>query len=199
MGTDKIIIILTALVAVVSIGSEVYRRHAGKVLSNRILEALYSGDLSTFDQLMDSKRAKRLIPLFNRKFLLLNKSLLQGERRPILAQLEEFEQVRMSDVQKASVYAKAFFYFLSCEDKKNTTKYYHLLKENKAYEDQKNLERIYDTYALKGYRYLEETKAEAEGNPFLLSMVADMYLNQGDQENARKYAELVRECQEKTS
>lgn len=88
------------------------------------------------------------------------------------------------------------YYFLSCGDKKNTTKYYKLLKENKAFKDEKDLERIYDTYILKGCRYLEETKEEAEGDPFLLAMVADMYSNRGDRENMQKYADMARECAE---
>ena len=73
-----------------------------------------------------------------------------------------------------------------------STKYYHLLKENKTFQDHKNLERIYDTYILKGYRYLEEVETEAGEDPFLLSMTADMYLNKGDQENFQKYGDLAR-------
>ena len=111
-------------------------------------------------------------------------------------QLQEFEKETMSDVQKVAVHSKAFYYFLSCGDKKNTTKYYKLLKENKAFKDEKDLERIYDTYILKGCRYLEETKEEAEGDPFLLAMVADMYSNRGDRENMQKYADMARECAE---
>ena len=66
------------------------------------------------------------------------------------------------------------------------------MKENKAFQEQKNLERIYDTYVLKGYRYLEEVEAEAGEDPFLLSMTADMYLNKGDRENFQKYGDLAR-------
>ena len=196
METDKLITILFVVALVISIGSEIYRRRAGKTLSNKLLEALYTEKFDVFDQLIAEKRTQRLISLFNRKFLLLNKSLLKGDHHQVMDQLQEFEKETMSDVQKVAVHSKAFYYFLSCGDKKNTTKYYKLLKENKAFKDEKDLERIYDTYILQGCRYLEETKEEAEGDPFLLAMVADMYSNRGDRENMQKYADMARECAE---
>ena len=196
METDKLITILFVVALVISIGSEIYRRRAGKTLSNKLLEALYTEKFDVFDQLIAEKRTQRLISLFNRKILLLNKSLLKGDHHQVMDQLQEFEKETMSDVQKVAVHSKAFYYFLSCGDKKNTTKYYKLLKENKAFKDEKDLERIYDTYILKGCRYLEETKEEAEGDPFLLAMVADMYSNRGDRENMQKYADMARECAE---
>ena len=159
METDKLITILFVVALVISIGSEIYRRRAGKTLSNKLLEALYTEKFDVFDQLIAEKRTQRLISLFNRKFLLLNKSLLKGDHHQVMDQLQEFEKETMSDVQKVAVHSKAFYYFLSCGDKKNTTKYYKLLKENKAFKDEKDLERIYDTYILKGCRYLEIGRA----------------------------------------
>ena len=75
METDKLITILFVVALVISIGSEIYRRRAGKTLSNKLLEALYTEKFDVFDQLIAEKRTQRLISLFNRKFLLLNKSL----------------------------------------------------------------------------------------------------------------------------
>lgn len=192
METNKIIIFVTAVLIVISVMWEIYKKRMGKKVSNQLLEALYSGEFDVFDRLLADKRTQRMIPLFNREFLKLNKVLLQGDRRQVTEKLKEFDAAAMSREQAAAVHSKAFYFFLSCEDKKNATKYYHLLKENKTFQDHKNLERIYDTYILKGYRYLEEVEAEAGEDPFLLSMTADMYLNKGDRENFQKYGDLAR-------
>ena len=163
METDKLITILFVVALVISIGSEIYRRRAGKTLSNKLLEALYTEKFDVFDQLIAEKRTQRLISLFNRKFLLLNKSLLKGDHHQVMDQLQEFEKETMSDVQKVAVHSKAFYYFLSCGDKKNTTKYYKLLKENKAFKDEKDLERYRKTHT--GEFTLQRYKGLGEMDP----------------------------------
>ena len=112
----------------------------------------------------------------------------------------------MNKLQKEALYKRGFYYFLSEEDKENTRVYYDLLKDLNI-RDQETLDVMYDTYILKGYKYLDQiqkqcNEAEGDGKMALYALLSDMYHNKGDEDKAREYENLIadigEEIKEKT-
>ena len=59
------------------------------------------------------------------------------------------------------------------------------------------VERLYDTYVLGGFKYLQQTEeaweqASENMKPTLEALLAKMYENKGDIKHAEKYTELLK-------
>ena len=192
-------IVLLVITVVLLVGNELFRRIAEKKITDKLTKLFLEGDFDALDKELDKKLTRYLVPPFNLDYLRLNEALAKGKKKEIDAQFEHFEHVRLNNNQKQLIDSNAFYYYVGNKDEKNARKYYERINASGlADEDKKVYSRLYDTYILKGYRYLEETEKELleakekEKAP-LEALLAVMYENKGDKEKAQAYYRKVEE------
>lgn len=168
-----------------------------KKLLDELAELLMSGRLDEFDQIANTKKAKRLIRPFNLDFMKLNGAIMKGNKEEIEACLDRFENVRLNTEQKSAVYNRAFYYYLTNAETEKAETYYKRIAENRKEDLNDEVERLYDTYVLGGFKYLQQTEeaweqASENMKPTLEALLAKMYENKGDIKQAEKYTELLK-------
>lgn len=162
---------------------------------NDLVTLLQAENYEEFDKMMESKMVMILFPPFNLDYLRLNSAILRNDEKMILDCFKVFDKHRLNTKQAQEVYMKGFNYFITIENY-DLAKYY-LDKINELDNEQMKYEvnRIYDIYALKGYKYLDDMLEETDNlddmykgvNEFLISL---MYENKGDKQKAREYHNL---------
>lgn len=197
---QKLLIVLIVAIFIVNLGFQIFQKNKQNDLLNRLSECLAKKRFDEFDELIDSKQARRSFPVYNRNFLKLNKAFLLEDKKEIAEAFDSFKGLPMNAVQKEALYEKAFYYYLSLKDKENTRAYYDLLKDLNV-KDQEMLDVMYDTYILDGYRYLDQIEKqchEADDTEKIgyCALLADMYCNKGDQNKVKEYEDLLKQLSE---
>ena len=194
-----ITIVLLVITAVLIIGNELFRKIGEKKVTDKLTKLFLKGDFDALDKELDKKLTKYLVHPFNLDYLRLNAALAKGKKKEIDAQFEHFDQVRLNNDQKQLIDSNAFYYYVGNKDEKNAKKYYNRIMESGLLdEDKKVFSRLYDTYILKGFQYLEETEkelseAEEKEKAPLEALLAVMYENKGDKKKAQEYYSKVEE------
>lgn len=196
----KILIAIVAVIFVADMGLQFYQNKKRNSLFEQLSSFLAKKDFVSFDELIDSSETKKLFPVYNIAFLKLNEAMLKEDKKAIDQAFDSFD-MRMNNAQKEALYKKGFYYYLGLEDRAKTRVYYDLLKELKV-KDEKMLDVMYDTYIDKGYQFLEDVKTLAdqmkdEQKMPYYALLADMYRNKGDEDEAKKYEKLLAEQTEK--
>ena len=196
----KILIAIVAVIFVADMGLQFYQNKKRNSLFEQLSSFLAKKDFVSFDELIDSSETKKLFPVYNIAFLKLNEAMLKEDKKAIDQAFDSFD-MRMNNAQKEALYKKGFYYYLGLEDRAKTRVYYDLLKELKV-KDEKMLDVMYDTYIDKGYQFLEDVKTlvdqmkDEQKMPYY-ALLADMYRNKGDEDEAKKYEKLLAEQTEK--
>ncbi len=202
----KLMIAMIAVVFVADFGLQFYQRKKRNKTLEKLTDLLAQKDFAAFDELVDAPETRKQFPIYNLNFLKLNEAFLKEDKKQIRKAFESFNGLRMNKLQKEALYKRGFYYFLSEEDKENTRVYYDLLKDLNI-RDQETLDVMYDTYILKGYKYLDQIQkqcdeAEGDGKMAFYALLSDMYHNKGDEDKAREYENLIadigEEIKEKT-
>ena len=180
------------------IGYYYYASIRGRLILNKLSEYLIYRDFREFDDLAYSRQAEKYIKPFNLDFIKMNRDILGEDKKAADSWLEYFQKVNMNERQKETVYLRMYYYFLTTGTFDKAEECYHQLCSVKYITDRKNLMRTYDTYVKKGFRYLKETEEELLSAPgqnktALEALLADMYVNAGDEKNAEKYRKTVQE------
>ena len=196
----KILIAIVAVIFVADMGLQFYQNKKRNSLFEQLSSFLAKKDYASFDKLIDSSETKKLFPVYNIAFLKLNEAMLKEDKKAIDQAFDSFD-MRMNNAQKEALYKKGFYYYLGLEDRTKTRVYYDLLKELKV-KDEKMLDVMYDTYIDKGYKFLEDVKTLAdqmkdEQKMPYYALLADMYRNKGDEDEAKKHEKLLAEQTEK--
>ncbi len=196
----KILIAIVAVIFVADMGLQFYQNKKRNSLFEQLSSFLAKKDFVSFDELIDSSETKKLFPVYNIAFLKLNEAMLKEDKKAIDQAFDSFD-MRMNNAQKEALYKKGFYYYLGLEDRAKTRVYYNLLKELKV-KDEKMLDVMYDTYIDKGHQFLEDVKTLAdqmkdEQKMPYYALLADMYRNKGDEDEAKKYEKLLAEQTEK--
>lgn len=196
----KILIAIVAVIFIADMGLQFYQNKKRNSLFEQLSSFLAKKDYASFDKLIDSSETKKLFPVYNIAFLKLNEAMLKEDKKAIDQAFDSFD-MRMNNAQKEALYKKGFYYYLGLEDRTKTRTYYDLLKELKV-KDEKMLDVMYDTYIDKGYKFLEDVKTLAdqmkdEQKMPYYALLADMYRNKGDEDEAKKYEKLLAEQTEK--
>lgn len=189
----KALLIIMGILFIFSIAYEVFNKNKTKNYLDQLSEYLMKQDYDKFDELIEDDKIKRNIPIYNRNFLKLNEALMRQDDSRCEELFKTFDSLRMSDTQKVAIYSNGFYYYMNKNNNDEATKYFNLLKQTNQYKNNHVYDRIYDTYILKGYKFLEETEQLAKDNPKLLMLVADMYRNKGDDKKADEYEMLTKE------
>ena len=196
----KVMIAIIVVIFAADILWQLYQNWKRDELLKRLDTYLGNKDYASFDELIDSKEVRRYFPAFNTAFMKLNEAMYKEDMKQIETAFDSFK-MPMNKAQKEALYKKGFYYYLSIEDKEKTAYYYELLKEL-GVKDQQSLDMMYDTYILKGYRYLDQITehikdfSEEKQMPFF-ALLSDMYRNKGDNKKADEYEKKVMEYTEK--
>ena len=183
-------VLITAAVIVIF---AVIRRLASRYFTKKLTEFIVKNDSASFDEQIGKWYAKLFLSPFNMDYLKLNSYLIRGNDRLIKEMFERFDNVRLTDNQKRTVYTHAFSYFVDQDDKAKAKKYYELLMPlTHDVAVRKSISRLYDVYVEEGYKYLDETiaeldKADDAQKANLNSLISLMYKNKGDNKAAEKY------------
>jgi len=189
-------IIIVLLIVVILVASVLYERKRSDK-RNRILQELasllYQEKYSEYENLL--KNNSTLFPPFNYTYLLFNEAISKGDTETVKEKLEMFKNNNMNTSQKEAVYPQAFNYFMNIDEYKKAEEYLNLIKELDNEDLIKRCEIMYDTFALNGFKYLDELEnnfdnlndREKLSSAYMLSR---MYLNKGDKEKAEEYEKI---------
>ena len=196
----KTIIIFIAVLFVLDLLLQLYRGWKRNDLFTQLSRYLADKDFAAFDELLASPQTKRVLPPFNIAFLKLNEALILEDEKMTDESFDSFNMT-MTKSQKEVLYKRGFYYYLDKRNKDKTDHYYELLRQMNV-ADLQTLDVMYDTYILKGSKYLDiirnaaEKAGEKEKMPYY-SLLTDIYQNIGDKDKEKEYRKIVKDYTDK--
>ncbi len=189
---------IIAIVVVIAIGIAVTLAVVKKNISHKIVMAVESGNHDDFNLILDKKITKFLFPAAYLDSLRLNEAMIRNDVNEIDRLLEKLNKIKLSEKDKEKIYTQAYNYYLSVKSYKKCGIWHDKIMELKNDRLINEIDKSYNIYVEKGYKYLDEMLSELEYmeennrgiNEFLISL---MYKNKGDKQNAAKYEKLSRE------
>ncbi|MBQ6125631.1 MAG: hypothetical protein IJI77_01220 [Erysipelotrichaceae bacterium] len=196
----KTIIIFIAVLFVLDLLLQLYRGWKRNDLFTQLSRYLADKDFAAFDELLASPQTKRVLPPFNIAFLKLNEALILEDEKMTDESFDSFNMT-MTKSQKEVLYKRGFYYYLDKRNKDKTDHYYELLRQMNV-ADLQTLDVMYDTYILKGSKYLDiirnaAEKAGEKGKMPYYSLLADIYQNIGDKDKEKEYRKIVKDYTDK--
>lgn len=194
---ENMLYIVAGLFAL-SIVVEVLLSSMKKKASNQLITLLMNHDYEAFDRLINEKRTKFFVPVFNSLMLQFHKATARQDNEELAIVLKKLHAIKMDKHQKIFFYSKAFSYFIANKDEKNVERYYRLISECEESQAKNYVNMVYDTVIQRGYRYIEDAKhllekANEEDKQNILLLIAHMYENKGDKVHAKEYYGFVSE------
>lgn len=191
---NNLTILTVILVVVVFIFSMLMSYFKRKVYL-KLVSYIEKKNFEDFDIEISKWYIQFLFPQFNVEYMQLNSAILRNNPKMVEDSFAIFDKRHLNKKQKEAVYMMAFNYYISLEKYSNAKKYVDLINEIDNVQMKKEVNRIYDIYALNGYKYLDEMIEEVNMmedtykgvNEFLISL---MYENKGDKDKAEEFKKL---------
>ena len=158
----------------------------------QLVHYLEQQDFIKFDDEIQRWFIKFLFSQFNIELLRLKSAILRNDPEMIENCFDTFHHRHLNKKQKETIWITAFNYYISLENYAGAKRYVDLINETDNDQMKKEVNRIYDIYALKGFRFLEEMLSEVEKMDDTYKgvhefLIARMYENKGDQKKADEY------------
>ncbi len=193
MNIYLIITIVVVLVLVISLPL------GRRMVVNSVENSLLQENFDKFDKQIKRWYIKIFIQPFNVDFLKLNRAILSEDKEMTDEMFEHFDHVNLNEDQKEQVYYRGFQYYVTEGNRKMSDKYYDLIKDLSNEDLINYVDRLYDVYVRKGWKYLDEMIDEVQEDDGLTkdeqlehySMISTMYDNKGDKKNADKYMDII--------
>lgn len=168
-----------------------------KNISNKLTSLLMEYRFDELDALLNKKTTKYFVKAYNYYYLKFNKAVIQRNNGEVNECIEILEKTKSSKEQKAALYSKEFYYYLSIDDKEKARIAYENYKENST-DELLDIDIMYDTFVLGNSTYLERTlkaykNASKEKLPDLDLLLSEMYKNKNKKTEADKYSRLAQE------
>lgn len=188
---DEMIYIVAGLF-IISIIIEVVLSSMKKKTANRLLVLLMHKDYDAFDRMINEKKTKFFVPVFNSLMLQLHKSIIVNDKDEITSIIDKLEHTKMNKNQLIFFYSKVFSYFITENDYAQIEKYYQLISACEESPAKKYADMVYDTLVKHGYTYMEDAKlmlekANQEDQRNIRILIGNMYENMGDIDHAKEY------------
>ncbi len=197
--SKQTLIIIMVIAFVVSLLIDTYLKKKREDYTSYIVKLVTNGDFDQFDQEINSDKAKKLIPPANMDMLKFNVYIMRGKQKEVEELFDSFENKRLSNDAKLTIYTRALGYFITTHDGARCKKCYDVIMDlpNNA-SVKKSTECVYEIMVEKKTNRLDElleslkqdTSTQKYVDEFLIS---EIYTNLNDEENAKKYAELAKE------
>lgn len=189
---------IIAIVVVIAIAVAVLLAVIKKNISHKIILAVENGDHNEFNSILKKKLTKFLFPAAYLDSLRLNEAMMRNDVNEIDRILEKMNKIKLSEKDKEKIYTQAYNYYLSVKSYKKCGIWHDKIKELKNDRIINEIDKSYNIYVEKGYKYLDEMLEELEDiepenrgvNEFLISL---MYKNKNDKANASKFEKLSKE------
>ncbi len=189
---------IIAIVVVIAIAIAVSLAVIKKNISHKIVLAVESGNHELFNAILEKKITKFLFPAAYLDSLRLNEAMMRNDVNEIDRLLDKLNKIKLSEKDKEKIYSQAYNYYLSVKSYKKCTIWHDKIKELKNDRLIAEIDKSYNIYVEKGYKYLDEMLEELDNmepanrgvNEFLISL---MYKNKKDNVNTAKYEKLSRE------
>ena len=186
-----IVIIFIFIAIIIAIAFNLKKRS----LYNQLVEYAASKRFKEFDALIETKMSRFLFNPFSIDYLKLNKEILANDTKAIDKMFTSITGHRLNLKQKQEIYSKGFNDNIGIENYAKAKEFLDLVHTLNNAQMDREMDRIYDIYALKGYKYLDEILEETSEMPdtykgvneFLISL---MYENKGDKKKAAEYRKL---------
>ncbi len=197
--SKQTLIIIMAIAFVASLLIDTYLKKKREDYTSYIVKLVTTGDFDQFDQEISSDKAKKLIPPANMDMLKFNVYIMRGKQKEVEELFDSFENKRLSDDAKLTIYTRALGYFITTHDEARCKKCYEIilnLPNNNSVKESTTC--VYEIMVEKKTNRLNElleslehdTSTQKYIDEFLIS---EIYTNLNDEENAKKYAELAKE------
>lgn len=195
----SIALIVFLVVFIGSIVFDSYMRKKRNAYADHIVKLVASGKFDEFDKEINSDEAKKNIPPANIDILKFNVALICNKQDEVIKIFDSFNNKRLSNDAKLTIYSRALGYFISINDiERCKVCYEKIMALPKNEQTKASVQRVYDIMVEKKTNYLNELLKEVESledsqkylDEFLIS---EIYTNLNDVENANKYAELAKD------
>ncbi|MBR2792591.1 MAG: hypothetical protein IKE12_08030 [Erysipelotrichaceae bacterium] len=193
----------TIIIFAITIALEVGFYFLKRYYVNKLANVLVNGNSQEFERLVQNRFVRYIVPPFNREYMELNNYIATGNDKKTREMFETFRTRTLNNAQKKAVDVQGFNFYLTSKDASNTR--YYLDELGKLDMDEKNMttmKRLYSIIIENDRKMLDRIVEETErmtgeeklDNQLLLAQV---YANLDDKENAEKYLLLVKEGAEK--
>ncbi|MBE6104379.1 MAG: hypothetical protein E7193_05745 [Erysipelotrichaceae bacterium] len=193
----------TLIIFVITIALEIAFYFLKRYYINKLANALVNGNSEEFERLIHNRFVRYIVPPFNREYMELNNYIATGNDKKTREMFETFRTRTLNNAQKKAVDLQGFNFYLTSKDASNTR--YYLDELGKLDIDEKNMttmKRLYSIIIENDRKMLDRIVEETErmtGDEKLDNqlLLAQVYANLDDKENAEKYLLLVKEGAEK--
>ncbi len=198
MSTQTLIIIM-ALAFIASLLFDTYLKKKREDYTSYIVKLVTEGNFEQFDQEINSSKASRLIPPMNMDMLKFNVYIMRGMQKEVEDLFDSFENKRLSNDAKLTIYTRALGYFITTHDQNRCKKCYDIIMDLPNNDSvKKSTEVVYEIMVEKKTDRLNELLEELEKDSSTQKyidefLISEIYTNLNDEENAKKYADLAKE------
>ncbi len=198
MSTQTLIIIM-AIAFIASLLFDTYLKKKREDYTSYIVKLVTEGNFEQFDQEINSSKASRLIPPMNMDMLKFNVYIMRGKQKEVEDLFDSFENKRLSNDAKLTIYTRALGYFITTHDQNRCKKCYDIIMNLPNNDSvKKSTEVVYEIMVEKKTDRLNELLEELEKDSSTQKyidefLISEIYTNLNDEENAKKYADLAKE------
>lgn len=185
-------LLIFIILIIITAGSELMITNS---ITNRLTTYILNSENEKYIELRNKKLTVTFLPVFNLLYMDLSKAIKDVDIDGAKELLNSLTKIKLNKNQKASVYTRAFFFYLSINENDTANKYYTLLKKNEIKTDF-NIEVSYDVFINKGYKYIEKLeelfdKSNDYEKVRIASILANAYENKQDKKNQNKYLKFI--------
>lgn len=185
-------LLIFIILIIITAGSELIITNS---ITNRLTTYILNSENEKYIELRNKKLTITFLPVFNLLYMDLSKAIKDVDIDGAKEVLNSLTKIKLNKNQKASVYTRAFYFYLSINENDIANKYYTLLKKNEIKTDF-NIEVSYDVFINKGYKYIEKLeelfdKSNDYEKVRIASILANAYENKQDKKNQNKYLKFI--------
>lgn len=141
---------------VASIFISIYFKKKRKKFESILFQKLINKDYFSFDKMIQSKTAKKIIPPFDLLLLSFNSYILRKNYSKLNSIFDRSAHIYMSNKQKIRFYGQALQFFAEKKDYKRSKICYQKIQSIKGYEHSKGvLNELYEVMILNNVKYIK--------------------------------------------
>ena len=187
-----LIVILVIMLIMTLVHDHQTKKKKDAVLT-QLSQALLKRDFKSYYQIIEDHH--QLFSSYNQIMMILQADIMQDHLKEVKKKTKQLSHEKLTKKQKQMLYNILFNYFMTKEEYRYAKACLNKLYETKNVELVHDCEIMYDTFALKGYEYLDEVidllpaleDSKRYHSEYLLS---EMYKNKGDMVKSKEYQDL---------
>ncbi len=164
------------------------------IVMNKVTRLVQQGHFDQAREVLKQKNTKWFLEPYTIDYVLLQLAQFENDPAEIDRCYRRFDEVRLNNQQKITVYERAFYFYAGQKNEKMVRKYGKLLDECN-YPKKEEIREYYLIMFEKSTDYLESylqrlSSANLNEKARLEFLIAQMYNNKGNKEKAKEYINL---------